>query len=118
MRLLAISTSLLMFVAAAFGQNDHGAIAGSVSDPFGAVLASAPVQAKNVATGTVYKASSTTSGSYTVGDLPAGTYDVSVTIPGLKGYEHKGVAVTAAKTASLNIRLEEGTQLSTLGENP
>ena len=105
-------------MAAASAQNDHGAIAGSVTDPLGAVLASAPVQAKNVTTGTVYKAASTPSGSYTLGDLPAGTYDISVNIPGLKGYEHKGVAVTAAKTSALNIRLEEGTQLSTLGEDP
>ncbi len=84
----------------------------------GAVLSSAPIQAKNVTTGTVYKAASTPSGSYTLGDLPAGTYDISVTIPGLKGYEHKAVAVAAGKTAALNIRLEEGTQLSTLGEDP
>ena len=118
MRLLTISTFLLLFVAAACAQNDHGAIAGSVTDPLGAVLASAQVQAKNAATGTVYKAASTPSGSYTLGDLPAGTYDISVNIPGLKGYEHKGVAVTAAKTSALDIRLEEGTQLSTLGEDP
>src|ERR1700678_2609829 len=115
MRLLAISTSLLMFAAAASAQN--GAIAGSVSDPFGGVRASAPVQAKNAATGTVYKASSAPSGSYTLTDLSAVTYDVTVTIGGLKGYEHKGVAVAAGKTASLNIKLEEGTQLSTLGED-
>ena len=75
MRLLAISTSLLMFAAAASAQN--GAIAGSVSDPFGGVRPNAPVQAKNAATGTVYKAASAASGSYTLADLPAGTYDVS-----------------------------------------
>jgi hypothetical protein len=105
-----------MFAAAASAQN--GAIAGSVADPFGTARASAPVQAKSTATGRVYKASSTASGSYTLADLPAGTYDVSVTIPGLKGYERKGVAVAAAKTVPLNIKLEEGTQLSTLGEDP
>lgn len=116
MRLLTTSTFMIVFVAAASAQN--GSIAGSVSDPVGTVRANAPVQAKNATTGTIYKAASTSSGSYTLRDLPAGTYDVSVTIPGLKGYERKGVAVPDAKLVSLNIRLEEGTQLSTLGEDP
>jgi hypothetical protein len=116
MRLFTISTFLFMFVAAASAQN--GSIAGSVSDPVGAVRANAPVQAKNATTGTVYKASTSPAGSYTLKDLPPGTYDISVTIPGLKGYERKGVAVADAKTVPLNIRLEEGTQLSTLGEDP
>jgi Carboxypeptidase regulatory-like domain len=112
MRFLAICTCLSLFGAAANAQ-----IAGSIADPFGNPLPNAPIQAKDATTGTVYKAISAASGAYILKDLPAGTYDVSVNIPGLKGYERKGIAVAATKPTSLNIKLEETSQLSTLGED-
>jgi hypothetical protein len=86
-------------------------------DPVGVALANVPVQAKNAGTGAVFKATSTAKGSYSLADLPAGKYEVTVAIPGLKAFDRKDVAVLAAKTAPLDIRLEETTQLSTLGED-
>jgi hypothetical protein len=118
MRLPALLFCLPLLTAVGFGQNDRGGIAGAVSDPAGAIISKATVQAKNGKTGEVFKAVSLPDGKYTLADLPAGTYDISVNLPGLKGYERKGVAVQAAKTAPLDIRIEEGTQLSTLGEDP
>src|SRR6202171_6604030 len=88
-------------------QNDRGGIAGAVSDPAGAIISKATVQAKNGKTGEVFKAVSLPDGKYTLADLPAGTYDISVHLPGLKGYEWKGVGVQAAKAAALDIRIEE-----------
>src|SRR5207248_1397147 len=78
----------------------------------------ATVQAKNTQTAAVTKAVSAAGGKYTLADLPAGTYDISVAVAGVRPYEKKGVTVAAAKTEELNIRLQEGTQLSTLGEDP
>jgi hypothetical protein len=118
MRLRTIAIAFVLLAETAFGQSDKGTIQGTVSDPVGAILANAPVQAKNTDTGAVFKAASTTKGSYTLADLPAGKYDVTVTIGGLKPFERKGVNVAAAKTQQLDIRLEETTQLSTLGEDP
>jgi hypothetical protein len=122
MRFRTIAVSFVSFAffalaAAAFGQSDKGTIQGSVSDPVGVSLPNAPVQAKNAASGMVYKATSTATGSYSLADLPAGNYDVTVTIGGLKPYARKDVVVQAAKTQQLNIRLEETTQLGTLGED-
>jgi len=65
----------------------------------------------------MHKTSSSASGKYSLGDLPAGTYDVSVTVPGIAAHEEKAVRVEAGKIASLDVRLQEGTQLSTLGED-
>jgi len=117
MRFRTFAVSVVLFAATAFGQSDKGALQGTVSDPIGVALANAPVQAKNVDTGTIYKATSTAKGSYSIADLPAGKYDVTVAIGGLKPFDRKGVAVLAAKTQQLNIRMEETTQLSTLGED-
>jgi hypothetical protein len=117
MRLPTIAIVSVLFTTTAFAQSDKGSIQGTVSDPLGAVLANAPVQAKNADTGAVYKATSTAKGTYSLADLPAGKYEITVAIPGLKNFSTKGVAVLAAKTEPLNIRLEETTQLSTLGED-
>jgi hypothetical protein len=121
MRLLSTAIVFVLpafFISAATVSAQNGSIQGTVSDPVGASVAKAPVEAKNAATGKVYKAASTSTGGYSLMDLPAGKYDVMVNIPGLKGFMRKDVSVEAAKTEQLNIRLEEGTQLSTLGEDP
>ena len=118
MRITILPVCFALLVAGAFGQSDKGAISGTVADPLGGMFAGASVQAKNAETGTVQKVSSAKSGKYSLADLPAGTYDISVNVPGLRGFEQKGVKVQAAKTTALDIKLQEGTQLSTLGEDP
>jgi hypothetical protein len=92
-------------------------IAGTVSDPFGNPLPDAPIQAKDTATGTIYKAAISASGAYSLKDLPTGSYDLSINIPGLKPWELKAFAVAVSRPATLNIKLEATTQLSTLGED-
>ena len=109
---------LFLVALAAFGQGDRGTISGTVKDPVGGIVAGASVQATNASTGTVYKATSSKEGAYTLADLPAGSYDVSLTIPGVAPFAQKNVAVSVGNTARVDINLKEGSQLSTLGEDP
>ncbi len=113
----SLSVVILTFAAAAMALAQNGTISGTVSDPLGKAMANAPVQLKNAA-GTTFKTASSADGKYSIGGLPAGSYDVSVTIPGLRPFEQKNVTVDAGKALNLNIRIQEGTQLSTLGEDP
>jgi carboxypeptidase family protein len=106
----------LASIASAQTPAGRGAIAGTVRDPFGEVAAKVAVQAKGPAGET--RATSDSAGKYSLSDLPPGSYDVSVTIPGLRAFERKGISVQAGATATVDIRLEEGSQLSTLGEDP
>ncbi len=108
---------LLLAAMTAFGQSDRGAIAGVVKDPVGGAQAGATITAKNVATGDSRTASSSAQGAYTLADLPVGSYDVSLSIPGMAPFSQKGVAVTAGNTARVDIGLKEGSQMSTLGED-
>ncbi len=94
----------------------RGSITGTVLDPAGTPAAKVTVQARG-GTGETLRATTDAKGAYAIADVPAGSYDVTVAIPGLKGFERKGVQVMATAT-SLDIRLEEGSQLSTLGEDP
>ena len=50
----SIIVSVLVIAGAVFAQSDRGTITGTVSDPAGALLPNAPIQAKNTATGVVY----------------------------------------------------------------
>jgi hypothetical protein len=84
--------ALLLVAAMAFCQADRGTIAGIVKDPVGEIVAGASVQATNVATGAIQKTVSSKQGTYSVTDLPPGTYDVSLTLQGLAPFSRKGVA--------------------------
>jgi hypothetical protein len=117
MRSLALPFCFTLLSVAAFGQA-RGAITGSTTAPAGVVVAGATVMAKSTATGGIFKTTSSAQGKYTIANLPEGTYDVSATAPILTAFSQNGVSVHAGKTEQLDIQFKEGTQLSTLGEDP
>jgi hypothetical protein len=96
-----------------------GILSGTVTDPDGQGVPTAPVQAKNVATGMVYKTVAVAKGSYTLSKLPAGTYDITVPPIGFTfpKYEQKGVAIQAKQAVHLDIRLVWGGNLGTPGDD-
>src|SRR5579884_3907281 len=81
MRSLLICSGFVLGSALLMAQSTRGTITGTVSDPAGAVVAGAPVQAKSTTTGTVYTAATSGTGNFTIAELPAGTYDISVEAP-------------------------------------
>ncbi|HEX5432002.1 MAG TPA: carboxypeptidase-like regulatory domain-containing protein, partial [Bryobacteraceae bacterium] len=95
MRVVSVISCLCLAGAIALGQAATGTITGTVTDPAGAVVASANVEAKNIATGVVYPTATTTAGNYTISQLPVGTYQITVTVPGFKTYTHTNLAVGA-----------------------
>jgi hypothetical protein len=108
MRSLTVAVGLFVLALAAFAQSDRGTITGTISDPAGAVVASAAIEARNQATGVVYQAASTATGNYTILQLPVGTYEVSVAVPGFKKYVRQGITVEVAQTLRIDIALEVG----------
>lgn len=112
-----IGVLLLVAAVGAQAPAGRGTIAGAVVDPVGAAAPKVVVQARG-ADGAVHRATTEGDGRFRIPDLPAGTYDLSVAVAGLRPFEQKGVAVAAGMTATVAIRLQEGTQLSTLGEDP
>ncbi len=108
MRSLSISCSLMFCALYAMGQS-AGTLTGTVSDPANAVVAGAPVEAKNTNTGFVYKASTSATGNYTISELPTGKYDITVTAPGFKKENRPGVEVQAATTFRVDFTLQVGT---------
>jgi hypothetical protein len=99
---------LILCVLVAQAQSDRGTITGTVSDPAGAVIAAAAIQLKNLDTGVVYQTATTATGNYTLAEIPVGTYELSVTVPGFKKYVRQNIAVGTAQTVRLDIPLEVG----------
>src|SRR6516165_6364110 len=108
MRSLVVAGCLFALGYAVFAQSDRGTITGAVSDPAGAVVAGAAIEARNVATGAVYPVASSATGNYTIAQLPAGVYELSVNVPGFKKYVRAGLQVEVAGTDRIDITLEVG----------
>jgi len=108
MRSLTIALSILLSVGGVFAQGDRGTITGTIADPAGAVIAAAAIESKNSETGAVYQTQSTATGNYTLAQLPAGTYELSVTVPGFKKYTRQGLTVQVAQTVRIDVGLEVG----------
>jgi hypothetical protein len=106
---LLVSVGVFLFVSAVFAQTDRGTITGTITDPAGAVVPNAPIEAKNVATGAVYPSASSGTGNYTIAQLPVGTYDLTVAVSGFKKYVRQGIGVEVAGIDRIDVTLEVGT---------
>ena len=107
MRFLAFAVSCLLISGTVLAQSG-GTITGTVSDPAGAVVAAAPIEAVNTATNAKYPVASSTTGNYTLAELPAGTYNLTITVPGFKKFIRQGLEVQAAQTIRVDAALEVG----------
>src|SRR5438105_2737486 len=112
----AVAFFSLAFTYAAFGQTG-GTITGLISDPSGAVISNAAVEAKNTATGVAATAATSATGNYVFADLPAGTYVVSTSLPGFKKYLRPGVTVQQLQTTRIDIELEVGSSTDSVTVN-
>src|SRR5436309_14057715 len=107
-RSLLVIVCLSRFTLAAFAQTDRGTLTGTVSDTTGAVIPGVAIEAKNVQTGAVYQAGSSETGNFTLAQLPAGTYELSATLPGFRRFVRPGVIVSVATVLRIDVSLEVG----------
>ena len=113
---------LLMTVvsaAALSAQNSGtGSLTGKILDPDGVPARGLPVQAVNLATRAVYKASVSTQGEFSIAQLPAGTYQFSTLVLAnrMLPYVQDDLKIAPGQTVKLEIRMQEGITLNTLGD--
>lgn len=100
--------SLFLCAGAMFAQSDRGTITGTVTDTSGAVIANAAIGAKQLESGALFPTISTDTGNYTLAQLPAGPYEITVTVPGFKRLVRSGVTVQVAQTLRIDLPLELG----------
>ncbi len=110
MRTVKFAICAALLAVAAFAQSDRGTITGTVTDATGAVIAAAGVQVRNTETGAVYPAATSATGNYTLAQLPAGQYEMTVNVPGFKKFVRTGLIVDVAQTYRVDVSLEVGAQ--------
>ncbi|HSP69831.1 MAG TPA: TonB-dependent receptor [Bryobacteraceae bacterium] len=108
MRSVLFGVCCFLTAAILVAQSDRGTVTGTVSDPAGAVVAGAPIQARNIETGATYQTASSATGNFSIAQLPVGTYEVTVTVQGFKKYIRAGLQVGVAQTLRVDIPLEVG----------
>ena len=95
-------------------QQTVGSIAGTVLDSSGATVPDAGVKARNVATNFVVTVTSKSSGSYSISNLPVGTYEVKFTKTGFETETHTQVLVTSDRTTTVDGALKVGAVSTTV----
>ena len=77
-RILCAVACFILLISAAMAQSDRGNITGTITDPTGAMIPNASIEAKNTQTGVAYQAASSETGNYTLAQLPVGMYQLTV----------------------------------------
>ena len=108
MNLRSLAVFVLLSTSVLVGQTFRGTILGSVTDPSGAVVAGASVKVRNVATGLERTTTTSADGSYSVPELPIGTYSVTITQPGFQTFVATAVTVDVATERRVDAALKTG----------
>jgi hypothetical protein len=107
--LLAVLALLWFCPNAARGQAVNNArIHGTVTDPTGAVVPNASIQATHVATGTARTTVAGSSGDYVLTDLAVGAYTIEVKASGFERYVQTGIVLQVGDNVALDISLKVG----------
>ena len=105
--ILAIALGMAMCCSIALAQSGAGSVQGTVEDSTGAVIAGATIHVVNPATGVSTTTTSNSVGFYQVPGLFTGTYTVTITAPGMKGYKAT-VQLQVAQAAIINPAMTPG----------
>ncbi len=95
-------------------QDVLGSITGTVKDATGAAVPDATVRAHNTATNLEVTQHTQTNGSYSVSNIPAGTYALTFTKDGFETEQHTQVVVNANRTTTVDGSLKVGTVATTV----
>jgi hypothetical protein len=96
-------------------------LTGAVSNHLGAPVPNTPIQIRNKETRVVAgRTFSSEDGRYTLESLGPGTYELAVSPPccALRPFSKDDLKIDGAQNAKLDIQLEEGSSLNTVGDDP
>ncbi len=107
-RRLILIAALLAPARVVLAQTNTATILGAVTDPSGAVVASATIAVTNLKTQVVRNSETTAAGAYEIPLLPAGDYVISVEQAGFKRVERRGITLNAGDKVKIDLVLELG----------
>ena len=106
------AAALALFLAAhtpSYAQQILGTITGTVKDATGSAVPDVIAAARNIGTNLTVTARTQPSGSYSIPNLPAGTYELTFTKEGFDAERHTEVLVNGDRTTTVDGDLKVGT---------
>ena len=101
-------------------QEFRGAITGTITDPQGAPIAAAAVEARNIDTGTVEKTATNASGIYVLPYLTVGHYSLTASAPGFKQALRSNIELRIGDRLQIDFSMQLGVvseQVTVSGES-
>jgi Carboxypeptidase regulatory-like domain len=95
-------------------QSDRGSITGAITDGAGSSIAAASVTATNEGTGAQNHTVTTGAGEYTIPELPAGVYSLTVESQGFTKLIHSGITVSVNLNVRVDMTLNVGAATTTV----
>jgi len=97
--------AVLVLSLNAYGQADRGSMAGTLTDSSGGVVPGATVTVFRGDTGLTRTTVSSSTGAYSIPDLPVGMYTATVTLNGFQTVKFENVDIALEHTTTLNVKL-------------
>jgi Carboxypeptidase regulatory-like domain len=117
-RILAAMVMLFaMLPMAAHAQETLGAVDGTVTDSTGGVVQGVTVKVHSVDTGLEQTATTKSNGTFSIVDLPIGTYSITFSKQGFKTDVHPQILVRGNTTSTVNASLQAGEVSTTVTVN-
>jgi hypothetical protein len=95
-----------VIAAQARGQSTFATITGNVTDPTGAAVPGATVEARNLKTGYVYTATSSDEGVYTLINVLDGTYTLKATASGFGEFTAENIILAVRENRRVDVKLQ------------
>jgi hypothetical protein len=108
MRVRMILAFVVLAATSLVAQTFRGTILGTVTDPSGAMVSGAKVTVRNVNTGLERSTQTSADGSYSVPELPIGTYTVTISQSGFQTSVTSSVPVDVAAERRVDAQLKPG----------
>jgi hypothetical protein len=108
MRVRIILAFVVLATASLAAQTFRGTILGTVTDTSGAVVSGAKIAVKNENTGLERSTQTSADGSYSVPELPLGTYTVTISQAGFQTFVTSKVVVDVATERRVDAQLKTG----------
>jgi outer membrane receptor protein involved in Fe transport len=106
--LLYFLTILMIAVPFTNAQTTTASFQGTVTDSSAAVLPGAQITASNVETGLKRSTITNETGRFLLSELPPGSYEIAVTLPGFETLVRKGMTLTIGQQANLTLSMNVG----------
>jgi hypothetical protein len=112
--LILICLALMFLTLPAVAQLYTGSIAGTVTDPSGALVVGAHVRATDMDKGFTFAGTTDNAGRYLLRNIPPATYYVTVEATGFKRQRKDGVVITVNLNAQIDFSLQVGAASQTV----